>query len=166
MKSILGGDAADIDLDRIIEGLERHVSDVTGALNALRRIKTWSAPTEIAGVRTVCNHGSTLDPTGIGAGQTLWANAYAILKAAARPMAVAEIVSTMRENGVTSTSINFENTLNSVLSKQPGLFVRVESKTWGLVEWAHSSTHVNDASMIPKGSVVPLIHPKSNGHDR
>lgn len=156
MKRIIDSNPVDLDLDLIIEVLDQHLCDITCGLDAFRRLKRWTTSPEIAGVQTVGNHSNTLDPTGIRAGHTLWTNAYAILQSTGVPRTVAELAETMRENGVVSKSADFENTLNSILSKRRDLFNRVAPKVWGLVEWKLEPEAAHPVRPEPKSPVVPL----------
>ncbi len=124
----------DLDWGRIREALSKHSLDILAAIAAIDRIQTWFTPQEIAGSTTVCNLGGTMDPTGVGTGQSQWANAFAILQQAGHPLSVAEIATIMRKSGVVTKSADFESTLNSILSKRQDIFRRIKPRVWWLVE--------------------------------
>lgn len=144
----------ELDLDRIIEALEHHRRDINGALAAFQRIREWMKPRKVAGSTTVASHGGTFHPAEFSANQPLAANVYAILRHAGRPMHSSDLQSVLKECGVTSKSADFENTLNSILSKKDGLFKRVAPKTWALVEWAGNAPNPTPAPAAD--NIVPL----------
>ena len=163
MKSSFEGQPDDFDPNRLIEAIEKHRDDIDGALSFLRRIQSWSTPPATAGAQTVVNLNNSLDPTGIGAGEPLWSATFAILQSAGEPKTLDELAETLRESGFVSKSKDFNNTLNSVLTKRPGTFKRVKPKLWGLVEWFPDEPAVSPtAASKGKANVVPFRGIKPN----
>ena len=151
---------ADLDWDRLAEGLRQHLEDITTALTVIDRIRAWSMPQEVAGASTLSSHGGTLDPTGLGAGKTVTASAYALLHNAGRPMQISEMVETLMASGVTTRSGNFENCLNALLSKRRDMFDHISPKTWGLLEWKTNLTPTSPTRKSRQGAVVTPFRPK------
>ncbi len=144
----------DLDLDRIAEGLRRHLKDVTAALAAIDQIREWVNPQQVAGSTTVASHGGTIRPSTFSVSQPLAANIYAIMRQTGRPMTSVELEAALRACGVTSRSEDFQNTLCSVMTKKKELFSRVAPKTWALVEWEGKIP--NPAPTPVAANIIPL----------
>ena len=151
--------STELDLGRTSEALRRQIQCATRALEAIEQYQSLFTQPNVAGVRTVTNLGGSMEPTAVGADQSLWANAYAILQGSDGPKSTDEIAEIMRTSGVVTKSGNFSNTLDSIMCKRQDVFVRVSPRVWGVKTKTYPGTTtdpVKPVAATAKAKVAPF----------
>jgi hypothetical protein len=119
-------------LDRTAATLRHRIQRDTELLVAIEKYQTKAPRQGADGIQTVPAQGMTTAPTAIGPNLSLWENAVLILQQADGPLSTLAIAEIMRKANIPTKSMDFPNTLDSVLCKHQDVSLRLAPKCWGL----------------------------------